>query len=129
MRRTILIIVCGAVPALPLTVLAALVVWGGTSLLFDRPAQGLLLLTWGLAGICGSASLWLAAFRRMNAVVVSGLVIGCFAIAPVTYIALRAGTPDEWIWVASAISPPATAVALLIDVARRRSQTGTARLN
>lgn len=116
--RTILIIVCGALPVLPLAAFAGFVILGGAELIPKKPAEGLFLLTWGVAGVYGAVSLWLSAFRWINLAVVIGLIVGCIAIIPVTYAALLAGSPDEWLWIC-AVGPPTTAIAILIEVSRR----------
>lgn len=75
----------GALPAPPFAVFAWMAAFGGAELILEQPAAGLFLFAWGLGGLYGTASLWMSAFNWMNSAVVIGLLVGCMAVAPVTY--------------------------------------------
>lgn len=85
MIRATLVILFGALPATYLSLFAGMAAIFGLTMLFEAPGSGLLLLAWGSAGIYGMVSLWFAAFDRINATTVYGLLAGCIAIAPLTF--------------------------------------------
>jgi hypothetical protein len=117
--RTSLILVFGAIPVLPGAALAGLGVAVGTALLPE--GMGFAFLLWGAAGLYGAASLWFAAFDRVNTIVFNGLILGCIAILPLLAGILlpSAYSSPNWIEASFALGPLLTAIVVVAEKAPR----------
>ena len=79
---TILVAIFGLLPAILLALGAFAVLIGGLFTLFDDPADGALFITWGLAGLYGTRTLFQVAFDSYHENTVVGLLAGIAAAAP-----------------------------------------------
>ena len=86
---TILVAVFGLLPAILLALGAFACLVGGLFTLLNEPADGALLVTWGLAGLYGTRTLFQVAFDSYHENTVIGLLAGITAAAPLVYFSLR----------------------------------------
>lgn len=122
--RAVLILLVGAIPVVPLAVLALLGAVLGIAAFVTGEPGGLAMALWGTAGVYGAACLWSAAFGRSSSFVVGGLITGCLAISPIVVMTLSSGGPREfsmeWLTI---LGPPVTAVAILIESCLRQNRS------
>ena len=116
-----LTILVGAAPATYLSLIAGFGVYIGALVVIDGDAGGWLLVIWGGSGIFGTLSLWAIGFGYVRPWVVTGLVVGTIALAPLALMAvssLGSLSPDD-LEALTVIGPILVAVAWLFVLAAR----------